>query len=67
MMIEKKISSVLITDSADEVVGIVTTDDILWHLAHLLSSESNEFSWKSKTPDIQTIGALANSLSAAGI
>lgn len=67
LMLEKKISSVLITDSTDEIVGIVTTDDILWHLAHLLTFESNESSWKSSATDLQTIGAVANTLSAAGI
>ncbi len=66
-MLEKKVSSVLIADSAGDVLGIVTTDDILWHLAHLLSTENQDRSWKSNVPDVQTIGALANSLAAAGI
>lgn len=67
LMLEKKISSILIADSAGKVVGIVTTDDLLWHLAHLLSNESQHRSWKSNVPDVQTIGAFANSLAAAGI
>ncbi len=42
IMLEKKISSLLVCDTAEVVVGIVTTDDILWHLAHFLSYEVKE-------------------------
>ncbi len=66
-MLEKKSSCILVTDHKNNILGIVTIDDVLWHLAHLLSFETDEKLWKLNFPDVQTIGAFANSLSAAGI
>ena len=41
-MLEKKISCVLIGHGKEDVVGIVTTDDLLWHLVYLLEKESEQ-------------------------
>lgn len=68
VMLGKRISSLLIIDSNDKVVGIVTTDDILWHLAHLLSFEkTSSQSSGFQIPNVQTIGEVAHQLSSTGI
>jgi signal-transduction protein with cAMP-binding, CBS, and nucleotidyltransferase domain len=64
-MLQKKISSLLIVDAEEMVVGIVTTDDILWHLAHLLNDEGTHL--KMALPDVQTIGEVANQVASTGI
>lgn len=66
LMLEKKISSLLVMDSNQTIVGIVTTDDILWHLAHLLSEKPEEHN-EISLPDIQTIGVVANQVAQTGI
>lgn len=65
-MLQSKISSLLIADENDVAVGIVTTDDLLWFLSHLLENETeapNLFSARTR----QTIGEVANKLSQMGI
>lgn len=64
LMLENKISSVLVTDEDNKMIGIVTTDDILWHLAHLLRSEKAS---GAMLPDVQTIGIVANQIANTGI
>ena len=60
-------SFLLITGNGNEVVGIVTTDDLLWYLAHLVGgSQQNKFSFSSLF-DLQTIGEAAQQLALAGI
>ena len=66
-MLEMKISCLLVVDDKDEVVGIVTTDDILWHLAHLLREESDESRHFITAMGLQIIGDIANKLSIMGI
>ena len=66
-MLEKKISSLLITDKSDEVVGIVTTDDLLWHLAQVLQSEAPEHKPLLSAMNLQTLGKVAHDLSNFGI
>lgn len=65
--LENKISSILIVDSKNEAIGIITTDDVIWYLAHLLKKEEpqnfNILSAESKI----TIGELANQLAYTGI
>lgn len=68
-ILEQKISSLLITNEKREVVGIVTTDDLLWHLASQLKTEADD---DENTPYIisksaQTLGEIARMLSQAGI
>ncbi len=66
LMLQKKISSLLISDSHENAVGILTTDDLLWHLAHLLSEETEDSPMLSAT-EKQTVGEIANELSLMGI
>ena len=67
-MLEKKLTAVLITNEEQEVVGIVTTDDLLWHLASHLQNESDEASPLLSRLGLQTtVGEIANMLSQAGI
>ncbi|OFZ19357.1 MAG: hypothetical protein A2Z20_01860 [Bdellovibrionales bacterium RBG_16_40_8] len=66
-ILEKKISCLLVTDDNENVVGIVTTDDILWHLAHLLSEESEDNRHFIGAMGLQIIGDIANKLSIMGI
>jgi len=41
-LLQKKISSLLVTNEIDDVVGIITTDDVLWFVAQMLSDEPVE-------------------------
>lgn len=66
-MLEKKISALLISDVDENVVGIVTTDDLLWCLAHLLADEKDEKPIIFSADDKQTIGTIAQQLSQMGI
>ena len=66
-MLQKKISCVLVTSQNDEVTGIITTDDLLWHLAHLLRDEKEGKSEMNVAMGLQTIGKVANQLSDMGI
>ncbi len=63
-MLEKKISSLVVADENDIAVGIITTDDLLWHLAHVLKDNDRD---ASLLPLTQTIGGLASTLSSSGI
>jgi acetoin utilization protein AcuB len=65
-MLQKKISCLLVADENENAVGIVTTDDLLWHLAHLLGDEQEDKPLLSAV-DRQTIGEVANELSSMGI
>lgn len=67
-MIEKKISSVLLTDAENAVVGIVTTNDLLFHLAELLKKEpiGEKKSWTDMDVVI-TVGEFFRKLSDIGI
>lgn len=67
IMLEKKISALLITNDQQDVVGIVTTDDLLWHLASHLQTEDADTA-EFGTFNLQTtIGEIAHLLSQAGI
>ncbi|MBK7961117.1 MAG: CBS domain-containing protein [Bdellovibrionales bacterium] len=66
-MLELKISCLLITNNEDDVVGIVTTDDLLWHLAHMLKNEPKEDEPLLSALNLQTIGKLAHDLANFGI
>lgn len=66
-MLELKISCLLITNNSDDVVGIVTTDDLLWHLAQMLKNEPKEDEPLLSALNLQTIGKLAHDLANFGI
>lgn len=66
-MLSEKISSLLITDETGRAIGIVTTDDLLWYLAHIVGQNTDaKFSFSSLF-DLQTIGEAARQISMAGI
>lgn len=64
-ILEKKISCLLVTGDTDKVVGIVTTDDILFYLAEMLKSESQ--APFAKIMNLPIIGDVANKLANLGI
>jgi CBS domain containing-hemolysin-like protein len=66
LMLQLKISCLLISDASDNAVGIITTDDLLWHLSHLLADEEDEHSRVSYQTQ-QTIGEVAKELAQMGI
>ncbi len=74
-MLEKKISCVLVTDDHDEVTGIITTDDLLYHLAELLKTADSSENIKTESSEksifsvdsLITIGEFSRKLSAMGI
>ena len=70
-MLENKVSCLLVANEQNMVTGIITTDDLLWHLTELLPAEEVERRADTitaiKDRAIQTIGDLANKLAAMGI
>jgi acetoin utilization protein AcuB len=67
-ILEEKISSVIISDSANKVVGILTTDDLIWVLIKLLDEKEHSFLEEIKGELINSpLGSIANSLSQSGI
>jgi hypothetical protein len=66
-MLENKISSLLIADENEHAVGIVTTDDLLFYLAHLLDENKEKRFSVSSLLDLQTVGEAARQISNAGI
>ncbi|MFN8846083.1 MAG: CBS domain-containing protein [Bdellovibrionales bacterium] len=65
-MLENKISALIVADSHDQVRGIVTTDDLLWFLAHSLNEDKENLPLVTQDTKI-TLGELINQLSLAGI
>lgn len=66
-MLQQKISCVLITNEDAKPIGIVTTDDLLAYLAHLLDDENDQNHKVLNVLNLQTIGKVADSLSTIGI
>ena len=72
-MLEKKISCVLLTDDQQKLVGILTTDDLLFHLTQLLDpnhhNEENPtlFNKVKSLAWIETVGEFSKKLSDIGI
>lgn len=65
-MLEKKISCLLVSDSEDEVVGLITTDDLLWYLTHLLVDEDEDLSLENVF-NIQTASRVGQQIADMGI
>jgi acetoin utilization protein AcuB len=66
-MLEQKISCLLVVES-EEVVGIVTTDDLLWELVSMLGTNKEPGFRKLLSPIYtSSIGEVARRLAAAGI
>ena len=66
-LLEEKVSSVLVVDSEDHAVGIVTTDDILWHYASSLDADDVTVQPLLSFANLQFAGVVAHQLSNAGI
>ena len=67
-MLENKISCLLIADKDDNAVGILTTDDLLWYLTHLLKDGAEEEKvGLSDVFNVDTAGKVARQLSDMGI
>jgi CBS domain-containing protein len=65
-MLEKHLSAILVCDEFQEAVGIITTEDLLWYLAHTLEPES-ERSTLMGLLDWQTLNRAADQISNAGL
>ncbi|MCC2679650.1 MAG: hypothetical protein K0R29_2226 [Pseudobdellovibrio sp.] len=65
LMLDKKISSVLVVNE-DEAVGIITTDDLLFHLATSLE-EKEKPQLTAVQKSLVTVGEICRRLSEAGI
>jgi CBS domain-containing protein len=66
-MLQNKISCLLVSDDNDHAIGIVTTDDLLWYLSHVLNDETDKSLPILNYKSIQTIGTVARELSDMGI
>lgn len=65
-MLERRLSYVLVTNNKNDVTGIVTTDDLMWYLSHLLYEKQNNKSFFN-AGQIQTIGEISRELAEMGI
>jgi acetoin utilization protein AcuB len=67
-ILEEKISSVIVTDAGNKVVGILTTDDLIWVLVKLLEEKDHSFIEELKSELMNSpLGSIANTLSQSGI
>lgn len=68
-MLENRISSLLVSDDQNNAVGIVTTEDLLWQLAHLMKDDSSDEQKQSIWShfDVMTIGQMINQIANIGI
>lgn len=66
-MLEKKISCLLVTDNEETVMGLVTTDDLLWQFSRLLEETDKTALGVPNAIRLQTLGDIAYRLSLAGI
>ncbi|HWU41850.1 MAG TPA: CBS domain-containing protein [Bdellovibrio sp.] len=66
MMIENKISCLLIGSSRREVEGIITAEDLLWLLAKRLEQDEKKHSPLTLL-DVQSLDEIANQISMTGL
>lgn len=66
-MIDKKISSILITDEKSELVGIVTSEDLLKLLGKVLETAASQKKSLSTLFDIESLDEIAYKISQTGI
>lgn len=66
-MLELKISCLMVADTNDNAVGILTTDDLLSHLAAMLEGEHPDRTNILNIVNLQTVGEVANQLANVGI
>ena len=66
-MLEEKISSILIVDENQMAIGIVTTDDLLWYLAHQLQEDAKHQQPVLNAMAQKTIAEVSHFLSNIGL
>ncbi|WP_413558937.1 HPP family protein [Bdellovibrio sp. HCB209] len=66
-MVDKKISSILITDEKSELVGIVTSEDLLKLLGKILETSASQKKSLSTLFDIESLDEIAYKISQTGI
>jgi CBS domain-containing membrane protein len=67
-ILEKKISSlIVVSPNSNVAVGILTTDDLLFHLATLFQDDEPAAESVFSNPRLQTVGQVAHQLSMAGV
>jgi len=66
-IIEKKTSFLLVVDQDQQVLGIITTEDLIWYLSTLLEDAKGKRFLYSSLFDLQTIGEVAQQMANAGI
>jgi acetoin utilization protein AcuB len=66
-LLENKISCVLLSGQDSKLVGIITTDDLLFHLAELLKDEKEKTSTLRTSDILITAGEFFRRLSDIGI
>jgi CBS-domain-containing membrane protein len=65
-MLEKKIHSLLVADEKNELVGIVTSEDLLWILACSLEKSEKKHSILTLF-DIESLDEIAHQIAQTGI
>ncbi|MGE5084723.1 MAG: HPP family protein [Bacillota bacterium] len=65
-MIEKKIHSLLVADDKNELVGIVTSEDLLWILASILEKSEKQHSILTLF-DIESLDEIAHQIAQTGL
>ena len=65
-MLEKKIHSLLVADEKNELVGIVTSEDLLWILARSLEKSEKKHSILTLF-DIESLDEIAHQIAQTGI
>ncbi|MEY4616922.1 MAG: hypothetical protein RJB66_1882 [Pseudomonadota bacterium] len=67
-MLESKISSLVITNDAHQMVGFITSDDLLWVLVKLIGDKEDDFLLDLKAQILNSpLGAIATSISQTGL
>lgn len=68
-MLELKISSLVIVNDQQEVVGFMTTDDLLWVLTKIIEDDDDSAFLENLKAQIlnSPLGSMMNSISQAGI
>lgn len=65
-MLDAKISALLVGDEKNELVGIVTTEDLLWVLAHSLEKTEKKHSVLTLF-DIESLDEIAHQIAQTGL
>ncbi len=67
-MLETKISSLVIVNDENKMVGFMTSDDLLWVLVKLMDERDDDFLLDLKAQILNSpLGSLVNTISQAGI